>query len=354
MIVDTFHGAGGWAEALDSLREQVKALRAVASQGIEIDPDMTATARAAGHDVIQADVAAVDPRAIELLAGEACEGFIGGPPCPSFSTAGKKLGHDDLPLVRGLVAGLARGVDERAAAKPRDPRSALTAEPMRWIHALDPEWVALEQVPAVLPVWRDMTAILRGRGYSAWCGVLRSEQFGVPQTRQRAILLASQSRTVGEPVATHRRYYPEGHRLAMEPPDGHLPLWRSMSDAVPGWTSDDVIGFARRNDRDDGLTHRARDLRAAGQPAFAMTEKARSWMRVSRGETTRVSIGEASLLQGFRHDYPWQGSRTKQFAQLANAIPVGMARAVLEAVVPSVRSQPALDEAAILRERTAR
>jgi DNA (cytosine-5)-methyltransferase 1 len=326
VVVDAFHGAGGWSEALDALRVQVDALRAVAHRGIELDPDMVATARAAGHDAHQGDVATNDPH--ELTEGEECVGLIASPPCPSFSIAGKKHGLGDLPLVRSLVHELAEGIDNRAAARPADPRSLLSAEPMRWVHALEPEWVALEQVPTVLPVWQDMATILRRRGYSAWCGVLNAECYGAPQTRQRAILLASRSHRVGEPEATHRRYYTPRQRAAYDPPDAHLPLWRSMADAT-GWAPEDLIGFARRNDRDDGLTHRARDLRHASLPAFALTEKARSWMRVHEGETLRVSIDDAAVLQGFRRGYPWQGSRSKQFAQCANAIPVDLARAVL-------------------------
>jgi DNA (cytosine-5)-methyltransferase 1 len=274
---------------------------------------MVATARAAGHDVRAGDVAATDPLA--LTEGQRCNGFISSPPCPSFSIAGKKLGRDDLPLVRQVVAGLADGRDTRtmAAERMHDPRSLLTAEPMRWIHALDPDWIALEQVPSVMPIWQDMTTILQARGYSAWSGILSAECYGVPQTRQRAILLASKDRQVGEPAPTHRRFYAPRDRRAMNPPDGHLPIWRSMASAT-GWAPDDLIGFARRNDRDDGHTHRVRDLRLAELPAFALTEKARSWMRVHRGETTRVSIEDASTLQGFPAGYPWQGSRTKQFA----------------------------------------
>lgn len=325
-VVDTFHGAGGMAQALDALTASVAALRDVARTGIEIDQTMVDTARAADHAVLQGDVSAVDPcdLVVDHARSDRCEGFMSGPPCPSFSVAGKKLGHDDLPIVRRLVSELAVGIDNRDHVRSvvQDQRSLLTAEPMRWIHALEPEWIALEQVPIVLPVWQDMSAILAARGYSTWTGIMNAEEYGAPQTRRRAILIASKRFEVGEPTATHQRY-----RSSSGDQD-HLPRWRSMADAT-GWSDDDLIGFARRNDLDDGHTHRVRDLRYASLPAFSLTEKARSWMRVHDGVTTRVEIEDASVLQGFRADYPWKGSRSKQFAQCANAIPVQLASAVL-------------------------
>lgn len=104
--------------------------------------------------------------------------------------------------------------------------ASLVIEPARFIHAGHPEWVALEQVPAVLPLWEVYAAELRKRGYSAWCGRLDAACYGVPQTRVRAILIASRARTVYQPSPTH--YDPrKGMQLFGEP-------WVSMAEAL-GW-----------------------------------------------------------------------------------------------------------------------
>lgn len=46
-------------------------------------------------------------------------------------------------------------------------------------------------------------------------------------------------------------------------------------------------------------------------------------------EATRITVGEASALQTFPHDYPWRGGVTVVGTQIGNAIPPTLARAVL-------------------------
>lgn len=267
--LDLFAGPGGWDEGIAPL--------GIAPMGVESDEAACATREAAGHLTICADVSKLDPREFE-----GCELLIASPPCQAYSMAGKGDGRDDVPIVLACAGDLAVGVDTRDACRAAcaDPRSLLVVEPLRFALALRPRWVVLEQVPPVLELWRAFTHVLELRGgYRTWAGLLSAERYGVPQVRQRAFLMASLDGQPEPPRPTHQEYVygePAREELTIE---GPLLPWVSMADAL-GW--DGLVGFPRRADDGaaaeiDGEEYRARDFREAGEPAVAVTEKARSW-----------------------------------------------------------------------------
>ncbi|MFJ4688854.1 DNA cytosine methyltransferase [Streptomyces sp. NPDC088789] len=227
MVLDLFAGPGGWSFPL--------ARWGVREVGLEWDEWACRTRAAAGLLTIRTDVA-VYP--VQVFSGRV-RGLIASPPCQAWSMAGRRLGLLDQPLVHQAVADLAAGRDirERLLSACRDDRSLLAAEPMRYLHALhhsgEPEWVAMEEVPHVLPLWRQYAEVLRGWGYSVWTGILNAADYGVPQTRRRAILLASRVRSAGPPVPTHAQ--------TAEPDSLFGPgraRWVSMAQAL-GWGATD-------------------------------------------------------------------------------------------------------------------
>ena len=414
--VDIFAGPGGWDVAAADLGLNVI--------GIETDAAACATRRAAGHPTVESDVRIYGP------ANFPAAGLIASPPCQTFSRAGGGSGRAALDTVVDSVKSMgARQVVDTALFD--DVRTGLVLEPLRWaLEAVEfgmaYEWLAFEQVPPVLPVWEAMADVLRAEGYSVATGLVQAEQYGVPQTRKRAVLLARRYADVALPIPTHSRY----HNRTPSRLDEGVEKWVSMAEAL-GWgmtrrpyltvapgtgaggTDPQAVGGsgARRTiateraegrwiEQDDTVLC-ATNLRPnasyrpanAPAPTMAFGHDRPRWLssedlaayrarvaaevapRVndqsgtpvdlawpsdrpapvvagreivthpgananryngrtkSRNDGIRVTPQEAAVLQSFTADYPWAGGRTKVFEQIGNAVPPGLAMALLAAVI---------------------
>lgn len=236
MIVDLFAGPGGWSEGLRML--------GLADVGIEWDESACLTRRAANHLTIRADVEHV---ARAPFVGKV-RGLIASPPCQDFSQAGKRAGR---------IGTKGRLID-------------LVPE---WVEELRPEWIACEQVPPCIDIWREHARYYQQLGYSTWVGRLNAADFGVPQTRIRAILVASRVGTALPPEPTHAKHPVAGLF-------GSQQGWVTMADAL-GWaaTLDPGIG-----DRPNANRRTYSHDEPAPALAFGHNAAKWQWLHTNRGQ----------------------------------------------------------------------
>ncbi|GAA2993123.1 DNA cytosine methyltransferase [Actinokineospora diospyrosa] len=326
-VVDLFAGPGGLDVAARWL--------GVPAVGIEWDRNACATRAAAGLATVVGDVRDYGPADFP----EATV-LAGGPPCQTYTVAGGGAGRRALERVLGFVKRMAAGedvIDELSGLSGLDDeRTALVLEPLRWAltaHRLGRpyEAIVLEQVQAVLPVWSAVAEALAGIGYRSDHGILHTEEFGVPQTRRRAILIARLDRQPSLPRPTHQRYR---KGAAAEPG-----AWRSMGEALdrPG-------PFVVISNYGTGGDPKARGRRTSAEPAATVTGKiSRNRLTTPDGtELPRFTPAEAGRLQTFPPNYPWSGGDIPQ--QIGNAIPPRLAAHVLGAALGIPVDEAALDQ----------
>ncbi|GAA1958222.1 DNA cytosine methyltransferase [Kitasatospora viridis] len=314
--VDLFAGPGGL--------DLAAARRGLNPIGIEWSPDACATRRAAGLATIEGDVRDHGPGDFPTATI-----LLGGPPCQPFSVAGDGTGRRVLDHLIHLAEQLAaRRPVARHHTDPAHDRILLVLEPLRWaLAAADAgspfRTVVLEQVPQVLPVWTAFARILRAEGYRTACGVLRAEQYGVPQSRRRAVLIARLDGPAALPAPTHRPYrlgVPQGAG------DARLLPWMSMRQALHREQPFTVV-----SNYGTGGDPAARGRRTWDQPAATVTGKVRRNRLVGPDgqELERFTWAEAGALQSFPLDHPWTGGDIGQ--QIGNAVPVRLGTAILAA-----------------------
>ena len=306
-IIDFFAGPGGWDRGAELAGIDPKRI-----QGFELCPAAVETARAAGYNRVQADVLDLDPADFPHA-----RGLIASAPCPTFSASGKRTGlSEDYQHVLDAITHL--GADPGcdcsweemlgdATGAVQDQRTPLVLQAVRFALALpNLEWFILEQVPALEYMWEDIAAELYSAGWEyVDVGMLDAMDFGVPSRRRRAFLIGHKTKPVSVPG----------------PPAGAVHT--SAAEAL-GWGSGDMI--RTRNNRKPG----GGNLFSTDKPAWCLTEKARTWTRESDG--SRLTSGQAGVLNGFPEDFPWSGSRTRQFLQAANVVAPAVAAALLAEV----------------------
>lgn len=200
-VVDLFAGAGGLSVGFDQA-----GFHSVWASDFDKDSCDTYKTNFPDTTVIHEDILKLTDDKILKLSKEGVDIVIGGPPCQGFSQLGKRLDND--------------------------PRNQLWRQFLRVVELLSPKVWIIENVPQLLKS-AEFTAIqetAKRLGYHLEHKVLNAADYGVPQKRQRAVILATKKGILKHPKPTHGN--PEHKNLL----NGHLKPWKSVKDAFKGLT----------------------------------------------------------------------------------------------------------------------
>ncbi|WP_079063522.1 DNA cytosine methyltransferase [Streptacidiphilus griseoplanus] len=350
-VVNLFAGAGGWEQGLRVLDAGGDTFDVV---GVEIAWDASATAVAAGHRRIVADVRALDPVHPAL---RYVQGLTVSAPCQVWTPAGKREGHQDRNIELlldtftmaceatfghwhdsgeccdeencgicsdpewdgyGGFTGPLLTFDEARSLVPQmtDKRIGLIAETLIWSLALTARydnlrWLAMEQSSALPEIVLD--ALSDELTIADWCSTgyqtLDAADAGLASHRRRVYLVAG------------RHHYV--NLQAMHPCEPVAP--RNAAQAL-GWP-EGVRVNTRGNRRTAGGNEWSADKTAPG-----ITSKIRGWYWAHNKER-KFTVPEAALLVGMPADYPWTGSRSSACQQLGDIVAPTEAARVLASLL---------------------
>lgn len=249
-----------------------------------------------GNHIVCKDISLVDVKDVPN-----CDIIIGGFPCQGFSVANTKR-HEN------------------------DERNALYKQLIRVIKAKKPKFFLAENV-------KGLTSLAKGKvfemilddftelGYVVKYKVLNAADYGVPQTRQRVIIIGVRNDIEFEynyPLPTHSRDGKNG-----------LPKWVSVSEAMSPIPDPDLPNdilnheYSKYKLNFNGyLGHRKLD---PDKPAPTVTARGDNRGGVvilpHPNAERRMSCRELATVQSFPMNYEFFGNRSSVYRQIGNAVP---------------------------------
>ena len=357
-VISLFSGAMGLDIGLQLAGLNIKI-------GQDFEPTCVETMKANGHNVLGGDIRNIKPETIlkltDLRIGEPFL-ICGGPPCQPFSTAGKRLGIND-------------------------PRGSLFMDYIRMIDYIKPRFFVMENVKGIMssplkhvsneehdnadPEQRLGTVLdvilseFNKLGYKTVYGILDAVNYGVPQFRERFVLIGSRDHEdIFLPVPTHFQIHqnekyrwrtvgevikdledevgecgsltPERKKyLKMVPEGGN---WKDLpkdivEKAMGGaYTSGGgKVGFYRR------LSY------TQPAPTITTAPAQKATMLCHPVKDRPLSVHEYARLQQFPENWVFVGTTAAKYKQIGNAVPIGLAKAIGQAVISVAEKNAVVD-----------
>ncbi len=268
--------------------------------------------------------------------------IAGGPPCPSFSTAGKRQSFSDP---RGQVMfDFLRIVDEI-----RPPFFIM--ENVRGILSASLAHVPLlsragKEIPEKGSVLRLLNETFQKMGYTVSVELVNAANYGVPQKRERVVFLGSRD---GFQVTMPSGAYAKEPTLFSR-------RWRTLRDALEGLNDPDpaFIPFSKNRQRFLRLLKEGENWRSLPEsmqaealggaytstggrvgffrrlrfdepaPTVPTSPVQKSTCLCHPTELRPLSVKEYARVQQFPDEWRFHGSVVDRYRQIGNAVPVGL------------------------------
>lgn len=259
-------------------------------------------------DLIGRDITQISDEVVEKYKYKV-QCIVGGPPCQGFSMAGNR--------------------------DPNDPRNRLFEHFVRFVRIIEPEFFVMENVASIGSmrnaegrlVIAEIFNAFKELGYSIQCKVLNSSNYGVPQTRRRAIFIGNR---IGYPIKypgfIKKVFLKEILDLPYEQVPEKQHIYDKISTAmnykfshVPEGKN---YGLFRSNYKKPKLN------------AFCCTVT-KSGRYIHPIYNRLLSVREVARVQSFPDDYVFCGAVKDMYMQIGNAVPVNMAQAIGKTVMES-------------------
>jgi DNA (cytosine-5)-methyltransferase 1 len=353
-LISLYSGAGGLDYGFEAAGFQTAA-------AVEFDRDCCSTLRANRQwPVVERSIFDVPTSELLEAAGTKrgeVDAVIGGPPCQPFSKAGYWASGDSRRLA--------------------DPRADTLSAYLRVVEEALPRAILLENVGGLAFSGKDDGLQLLYRGFDQINGrtnsnyrlsfaMLNAVDYGVPQIRQRAFLVAARDGTPFEfPRPSH--FAPTlvegGLRLEVEPEIRHRTAWDAIGDVKP----DDSEDLAMRGkwaallpSIPEGSNYLWHTERGGGLPLFGwrrrywsfllkLAKDKPSWtIQAQPGpaigpfhwENRRLSMRELCRLQTFPDDVRILGSIASVQKQVGNAVPSLLAEVLAREIATQLLHRP--------------
>ena len=251
--------------------------------------------------------------------------IIGGPPCQGFSTIGKRVSSDPEKRYK------------------HDPRNELVLTYAKLIRELRPKFIVMENVKGILTLddgayLQNVLSLLKDAGYQAEFKLINMADFGVPEIRERVIIIGNRlGLDVEFPTPDHS-----------DNPEDDLPAWNNCWDVIKDleYKGDDPAFNHVALKHTDKNIARYKLIPEGGRlpedklpPELYRKNFGNTYKRLSRQRPAltmvpgndafpihptlhrSLTVREAARIQTFPDEIIFEGNRRQQGHQVGNAVP---------------------------------